>query len=166
LLKSGCVVFAAEKEAVLPKTFAAERDALGDPVGALRVTPTEVADREAEVLPEIVTVGTVRDTVLPALVCTEAFETLTVRLGGGVLDTPTPVADSPCDVEADTATVGRVTLILLAVLVCNEAFDTLTVRDGGGVRVEATAVADRACDDEAAIGGIVTPTVATPEVCS
>jgi len=84
-------VFTAEKEAVLPKAFAAERDASGDPVGASRCTPTEVVDREAEVLPEIVTVGTVRDTVLPALVCKLALETLTVRDGGGVLDTPTPV---------------------------------------------------------------------------
>jgi hypothetical protein len=86
-------VFAAEKEAVLPKTFAAERDASGDPVGAFRCTSTEVADREAEVLPEIVAVGTVTDTVLPALVRTEAFETLTVRDGGGVLVTPTPVIE-------------------------------------------------------------------------
>jgi hypothetical protein len=135
-------VFAAEKEAVLPKTFPAVRDALGDPVGAFRCTPTEVADKEAVLLPEIVTVGTVRDTVLPALVCKLALETLTVREGGGVRVTPTPVADSPCDAEADTVTEGTVTPTLLDALVCKPAFDTLTVRLGGGVLVTPTAVTE------------------------
>jgi hypothetical protein len=96
-------------------------------------------------LPEIVIVGTVRDTVLPALVCNCPFETLTVREGGGVRVTPTPVADSPCDAEADTVTEGTVTPTLLDALVCKPAFDTLTVRDGGGVLDTPTPVAFSPC---------------------
>lgn len=81
-----------------------------------------------------------------ALVSKMPFETLTVRLGGGVLVTSTAVTDSSCDAEVDTVTVGGVTPMLLAAEVCNAAVGAVTVREGGGVRVTALAVADKEVD--------------------
>jgi hypothetical protein len=82
-------------------------------------------------------------TVLPWLVCKLAFETLTVRDGGGVFDTPMPVTVSDWLVDAETVTEGTVTLALLNWSVCRDAFAVSTVLDGGGVLLTPTPVADR-----------------------
>jgi hypothetical protein len=79
-----------------------------------------------------------------AVVCRLAFETLTVRDGGGVRVEATAVADRACDDEA--AIGGIVTSAVATPEVCSCPFPTLTVRDGGGVLVTALGVVDRAVD--------------------